>query len=318
MPTPYSVAEPNSEQWLDVGDGHRLYVAEYGCAEGIPALFLHGGPGSGCEPWHAGFFDPSVYRIILFDQRGCGRSTPYASLEANTTWDLVADIERIRELLGVEQWLLFGGSWGSTLALAYAETHSQRVSAMVLRGIFLCRAEDTGWFYQSGADRIFPDHWAAYRDAIPTDERGDYLAAYRRRLTSDAVEEQLAAARAWSLWEGNTCSLHPNQSAIDHYDDAALAIARIENHYFVHDSWLEPDQLCRDAQRLADIPAVIVHGRYDVVCPIKQAFDLHAAWPQAELKVIPDAGHSAGEPGTRAALIEATDRFGKLLSGGGE
>jgi proline iminopeptidase len=314
----YPTAPPRHEFRLDVGDGHQLYCAEYGRADGVPVVFLHGGPGAGTAPWHAGFFDPEIYRIILFDQRGSGRSTPAASLDSNTTWDLVADLELLRAHCGIERWLLFGGSWGSTLALAYAQRHPARVSAMLLRGIFLCRDEDIGWFYQSGADRLFPDYWAEYRDFIPVAERGDFVSAYQRRLTSNNPQVQREAARVWSLWEGRTCTLQPNRSAIDHYDAEALAIARIENHYFANACWLEPNQLCRDAQLLADIPAVIVHGRYDVVCPVKQAFDLHAAWPQAELRVIPDAGHSATEPGIRDALIEASDRFGRQLRDAGE
>ena len=312
----YPETAPRREIALEVGDGHRLHVVEHGRADGVPALFLHGGPGSGCEPYHSRFFDPRIFRSVLFDQRGCGRSTPHAALEHNDTWSLVADIERIREALGIESWLIFGGSWGSTLALAYAQRHPERVTALVLRGIFLCRDEDIAWFYQSGADRLFPDHWAEYRELIPPAERDDFVAAYRRRLTSDDEATRLAAARAWSLWEGRTLSLRPSGAALQHFGEprTALSIARIENHYFAHRCWLEPDQLCRDAARLTDIPGVLVHGRYDVVCPVKQAFDLHAAWPQAELKVIADAGHAASEPGITDALLEATDRFGALLA----
>jgi proline iminopeptidase len=290
-------------------------VEECGRRDGIPAVFLHGGPGAGCETAHRRFFDPERYRIVLFDQRGCGRSTPHASLVANTTWDLVADLERIRERLGIDRWLVFGGSWGSTLALAYAQAHPERVLALVVRGIFLCRPQEIRWFYQEGANWVFPDYWQDFLAPIPAAERGDLLNAYHQRLTGTDEVGRLAAAKAWSTWEGRTATLLANPDIRAHFGDAhlALSLARIECHYFVHDSFLGPDQLIADAGRLAGIPGVIVQGRYDLICPLRSAWDLHRAWPGAELQIIPDAGHSAFEPGTRAALVEATDRFAQVL-----
>lgn len=314
----YPRIKHNRELTFDVGDSHVLYGREYGNTEGIPAVFLHGGPGSGCEPYHSRFFDPQQYRIILFDQRGAGRSTPHASLHANTTHHLIADLEHIREKLGIDRWLVFGGSWGSTLALAYAQAHPGKVLALVLRGIFLCRYSDVQWFYQSGAHHIFHDYWADFYHHIPEDERGNMVAAYHRRLTGDDEIARMAAAKIWSQWEGRTATLLPNASVQDHFTDphVALSLARIECDYFYNNCWLEPNQLLRDAQRLHDIPGVIVHGRYDVVCPVIQAFELHAAWPQAELQIIPEAGHAASEPGISAALVRATDKFARLLDRG--
>jgi proline iminopeptidase len=307
--TPYATYE------LPVGDGHRLYLEECGRPDGIPAVFLHGGPGAGCEAAHRRFFDPRRYRIILFDQRGCGRSTPHASLAANTTWDLVADLERIRARLGVERWLVFGGSWGSTLALAYAETHPNRVLALVVRGIFLCRPFEIRWFYQEGASWVFPDYWEDFLAPIPVSERSDLLAAYHRRLTGADEVTRMAAAKAWSIWEGRTATLLANANIQAHFAEPhlALSLARIESHYFVNNAFLEPDQLIANAGRLADIPGAIVQGRYDLICPLRSAWDLHQAWPEAALKVIADAGHSAFEPGIRAALVEATDQFAQVL-----
>jgi proline iminopeptidase len=300
---------------LPVDNGHRLYIEQVGRPDGMPVLFLHGGPGAGCEPYHRRFFNPEHYRIILFDQRGCGRSTPHASLQANTTWDLVADIERIRQHLGIEQWLLFGGSWGSTLALAYAQTHPQRITGMILRGIFLCRDEEIQWFYQSGASRVFPDYWEEFVAPIPQQERDDLLHAYHRRLSGDNDIDRMAAAKAWSVWEGRTASLHPNPAVVGFFSDphTALSLARIECHYFVNHAFLRPNQLLQESRKLADIPGVIVQGRYDLICPMASAWALHQAWPGSELKVIADAGHSAAEPGIRAALIEATDKFAEEL-----
>jgi proline iminopeptidase len=258
------------------------------------------------------FHDPERYRIILFDQRGAGRSTPHADLVDNTTWQLVADIERLRARLGVERWQVFGGSWGSTLALAYAQTHPDRVLDLVLRGIFMLRRWELEWFYQEGASRLFPDAWTSYINAIPTVERADLISAYHRRLTSDDRSVRLAAAKAWSVWEGATSLLHPDSAFISAHEDPsfALAFARIESHYFVNGGFMEVDgQLLRDAPRLAGIPGAIIHGRYDVVCPVQSAFDLHAAWPGSELVVVPDAGHSAFEPGNASALVDATDRY---------
>lgn len=300
---------------LAVGGGHRLYVEECGRPDGIPAVFLHGGPGAGCEAAHRRFFDPDRYRAVLFDQRGCGRSTPHASLEANTTWDLVADLELIRERLGIERWLVFGGSWGSTLALTYAQTHPCRVSALVVRGIFLCRDEEIRWFYQEGANWSFPDYWQDFLAPIPPEEQGDLLGAYHRRLTGSNEVARMATAKAWSIWEGRTATLLANPDIRAHFSDPhlALSLARIECHYFVNHAFLRPNQLIADAARLAEIPGVIIQGRYDLICPMRSAWELHQAWPGAGFQVIPDAGHAAFEPGIRSALVEATDRFARLL-----
>lgn len=311
----YPPLSPYATYELAVGGGHRIYVEECGRPDGIPAVFLHGGPGAGCESSHRRFFDPGRYRIVLFDQRGCGRSTPHASLESNTTWDLVADLERIRERLEIERWLVFGGSWGSTLALAYAETHPERVLALVVRGIFLCRDEEIRWFYQEGASWAFPDFWEDYLAPIPLEERGDLVAAYHKRLTGANEVARMAAAKAWSVWEGRTATLLANPDIRAHFSEPhlALSLARIECHYFVNHAYLRPNQLIEDAGRLAQIPGVIVQGRYDLICPLRSAWELHQAWPTAELQVIPDAGHSAFEPGIRSALVEATDRFAQAL-----
>ena len=309
--TAYPPIEPYRTQQLPVEPPHVLYVEECGNPDGIPALFLHGGPGAGCEPYHRRFFDPAAYRIVLFDQRGAGRSQPHASLVDNTTPALIDDIERLRTALGIERWLLFGGSWGSTLALAYAQTHPQRVLGLVLRGIFLCRPWEIRWFYQEGANRIFPDYWQEFIAPIPENERDDLLRAHYRRLTSDDEATRLRSARAWSVWEGRTATLRPNQAVVDFFASphTALSLARIEAHYFVHDTFLRPNQLLDDAYRLADIPGFIVHGRYDVICPLANAWDLKQVWSQARLEVVADAGHSAAEPGIAAALRRATDEL---------
>jgi proline iminopeptidase len=297
---------------LRVSDVHELRFEECGNPHGKPAVFLHGGPGGGIEPNHRRFFDPAAYRVVLFDQRGCGKSTPHASLVDNTTWDLVADIERLREHLGIERWLVFGGSWGSTLALAYAETHPERVTELVLRGIFLIRDQEIAWFYQRGTSALFPDAWEKYVDAIPEAERGDFVRAYHARLTSDDPEVRLRAARAWSVWEGTTSCLLPNPALVEKSaaDAFAVAFARIECHYFMHGAWLGPPRdLLSNVGRIRHIPGVIVQGRYDVVCPMESAWALHRAWPEARLRVVPDAGHAASEPGTLHELVEATDAF---------
>jgi proline iminopeptidase len=316
MPELYPDILPYAVHRLAVDDRHALYVEECGTAKGIPALFLHGGPGAGCEPYHRRFFDPTRYRVVLFDQRGAGRSIPHADLGDNTTWHLVADIERIRELLGIERWLVFGGSWGSTLALAYAQTHPERVSALVLRGIFLCRDDEIRWFYQEGASRIFPDYWADFVAPVAPGDRHDMLGAYHRLLTGTDDIARMAAAKAWSTWEGRTATLLPNPSVVNHFGDphVALSLARIECHYFVHQAFLRPGQLLEDAARLAGIPTVIVHGRYDVICPLENAWALHRALPGSELVIVPDAGHAASEPGIRSALVEATDHFARALA----
>lgn len=297
---------------LSVSGGHELYFEESGNPNGKPVVFLHGGPGGGTEPKHRRYFDPAAYRIVLFDQRGCGRSTPFASLESNTTWDLVADIERLREHLRVSRWMVFGGSWGSTLALAYAETHPDRVTELVLRGIFLLRPEELRWFYQEGASFVFPDAWEDFRDHIPDAERGDMLRAYYARLTSSDLAVQRAAARIWSVWEGRTSCLIPNPELIARTggDEFSLAFARIEAHYFVHGGWVQGERaLLANVDKIRGVPTVIVQGRYDMVCPVKSAWDLHRALPEAELVLVQDAGHAASEPGIVHALVSATDRF---------
>ncbi len=312
MTTLYPDIEPFNNGVLAVDARHRLHFEECGNPAGKPVVLLHGGPGGGCNARMRCFHDPAKYRIVLFDQRGSGRSTPHADLADNTTWHLVEDIETLRRHLGIERWQVFGGSWGSTLALAYAQRHPERVTELVLRGIFLLRRWELEWFYQQGASRLFPDVWQRFLAPIPVVERHDLMSAYHRRLTSDDSAVRLAAARAWSVWEGATSFLRADTAFTDSHEDAefALAFARIENHYFVHGGFFESeDQLLRDAHRIAEIPGVIVHGRYDVVCPLQNAFDLHRAWPRASLHVSPAAGHSAFEAENLAALVQATDRF---------
>lgn len=299
---------------LKVSDRHEIYYEESGNPKGKPVVFLHGGPGGGSDPKQRRFFNPDRYRIILFDQRGCGKSTPYASLDENTTWDLVSDTEKLREHLGIAKWQVFGGSWGSTLALAYAERHPESVTELVLRGIFLLRKQEIDWFYQRGASIIYPDAWEKYIGHIPERERGDLLTAYHKRLTSPDPQIRLATARIWSGWEGRTSKLIPEDEFAGHYeeDEFALAFARIEAHYFVNRGFLDSDdQLLRDVGRIRHIPGVIVQGRYDVVCPMESAWALHRAWPEAELIITPDSGHSAFEPPNSRALIAATDKFAK-------
>lgn len=309
----YPSIEPYSHGHLDTGDGHQVYWELCGNPQGKPAVFLHGGPGGGCTPEHRRLFDPARYNVLLFDQRGCGRSTPHASLDHNTTWHLVEDIERLRAMLGAEQWLVFGGSWGSTLALAYAQTHPARVSALIVRGIFTVRRAELHWYYQEGASWLFPDFWQDYLAPIPPAERGDLMAAYRRRLTGDDLAAQREAARAWSLWEGRTIRLLPDADLQAHFSDPhfALAFARIENHYFVHQGFLEEGQLLRDAHRLAGIPGTIVQGRYDAATPARTAWELAQAWPTAKFELIEGAGHAYNDPGIQEALIAATDRYAR-------
>ncbi len=315
MADAYPATEPFATHRLKVSALHELYFEECGNPSGAPAVFVHGGPGGGVEPWHRQFFNPQKYRAVLFDQRGCGKSTPHAELKENTTWDLVADMEKIRARLGIEKWVVFGGSWGSTLALAYAETHPERVRALVLRGIFLVRPEEIRWFYQEGCSWIYPDAWEHYLEPIPVTERGDLVAAYHKRLTSPDARVRQAAARAWSIWEGATSKLMPSADLVKRFgeDKFAEAFARIECHYFVNQGFFtKPNQLLADAHRIRKIPGVIVQGRYDVVCPLKSAWDLHRAWPESELQIVPDAGHAASESGTLSRLVEATDRFASL------
>jgi proline iminopeptidase len=309
--------EPYRTGWLKVSNLHDIYFEECGSPSGQPALMVHGGPGGGCNPGMRRYHDPSGYRIILFDQRGCGRSTPHASIEKNTTWDLVADMERLRVHLGIDKWQLCGGSWGSTLALAYAQTHPERVSALVLRGIFLLRQAELEWFYQEGCNWLFPDAFESYAAPIPPAERGRMIEAYHRRLTSGDRRIELEAARAWSIWEGTTLSLLHDQERIQKFgsDTYALAFARIECHYFINKGFLRSDnQLIEDAARIAHIPGTIVHGRYDVVTPVKNAWDLSKAWPLADLKIVPDAGHAMTEPGIVHEIVEATDAYARLAA----
>jgi proline iminopeptidase len=312
---PYPPIEPFASGMLDVGDGHSIYWERCGRRGGVPAVFLHGGPGGGCGPDHRRLFDPARYDVLLFDQRGCGRSTPHAALEANTTWHLVADIERLRAMCGHDAWLVFGGSWGSTLALAYAQSHAERTTALILRGIFLLRQAELDWYYQGGAGWLFPDKWEAFVAPIPVDERDDLMTAFHKRLIGDDAEAQIAAARAWSAWEGGTITLLPDPTLTRGFteDRFALAFARIENHYFVHKGWMEEGQLLRDVGRLADIPATIVQGRYDAATPVRSAWDLHRAWPQAAFHLIADAGHAVTEPGILDRLIRTTDDYAAML-----
>ncbi|AER57258.1 proline iminopeptidase [Pseudoxanthomonas spadix BD-a59] len=312
MRTLYPAIEPFDAGHLRVDDRHVLYYEQCGNPDGKPVVMLHGGPGAGCSPKMRCFHDPAKYRIVLFDQRGSGRSRPHADLVDNTTWHLVADIETLRAHLGIHAWQVFGGSWGSTLALAYAQTHPRRVTELVLRGIFMLRRWELEWFYQEGASRLFPDAWEHYIHAIPQVERADLISAFHRRLTSNDAQTRLAAARAWSVWEGATSFLRVDENFVSGHEDAefALAFARIENHYFVNGGFFEvEDQLLRDAPRIADIPGVIVHGRYDVVCPVANAWDLHKAWPKARLQISPTSGHSAFELENIDALVRATDAF---------
>ena len=315
MLTLYPEIKPYARHQLAVDHPHELYVDESGTPDGLPVLFVHGGPGAGCDAASRCWFDPTIYRIVTFDQRGCGRSTPHASLDRNTTWDLVADMERIREHLGIDKWVLFGGSWGSTLSLAYAQTHPERVHALILRGIFLCRPQEIQWFYQAGASRLFPDYWEDYLAPIPAEERHDLVAAFYRRLTGSDQIAQMHAAKSWSIWEGRTATLRPNNHVVERFAEPqrALSIARIECHYFINNAFLEEDQLLRDMHRIAHIPGVIVHGRYDVVCPLDNAWALHQAWPNSELLIIRDAGHAAGEAGITDALVRATGQVARRL-----
>ena len=297
---------------LKVSAIHDIHVAEYGNPAGKPAVLLHGGPGAGSNPTIPRFHDPDAYRIVTFDQRGSGQSTPHAELRENTTWDLVADIERIREHLGIERWQVFGGSWGSCLALAYAETHPERVTGLILRGIFTLRRKELLWFYQEGASNILPDAWEHFVAPIPEDERGDMIAAYHKRLTGDNVEERLEAARAWSMWEGASLSLLPDPARVAAFGEPryAIAFARIECHYFVNRGFFDFDgQLIANAGLIRHIPGVIVHGRYDMCTPVTIAWDLHRAWPEADLRIVPDSGHAMSEPGIVHELVAATERF---------
>ena len=314
MPGLFKEIEPFDSGRLRVDEVHEVYYEQCGNPEGKAAIFVHGGPGGGSSPVHRRFWDPSRYRIVLFDQRGCGRSAPHAELRNNTTWDLVEDMERIRKHLGIECWQLFGGSWGSTLSLAYAQQHPERVTEMVLRGIFLLRRREIEWYYQEGASRIFPEAWQRYLVPIPEDERDDMVGAYYRRLTSRDRDERLEAARAWSMWEGSTSRLVPDPDLVARTGEAAFAeaFARIECHYFINGGFFrEDEQILEGLERITHIPAVIVQGRYDIVCPAESAYQLHQAWPRSELIIAPQSGHSALEPEITSHLVDATERFAR-------
>ncbi len=308
----YPALEANQTGRLRVSDVHEIYWEESGNPQGRPVVFVHGGPGAGTEASHRRFFDPARYRIVLFDQRGSGKSTPHACLEDNTTWHLVADMETLRQHLGIERWQVFGGSWGSTLALAYAQKHPEQVTELVLRGIFLLRRWELEWFYQEGASRLFPDAWEKYLAPIPEEERANLIDAYHRRLTSDDSRVRQEAARAWSVWEATTSFLHANLEHMSHAadDDFSLAFSRIECHYFVNGGFFESaSQLLDGASKIRHLPTTIVQGRYDVVCPAQTAWDLKRVLPSADLRIVPDAGHSAFEPGIVHELVTATDAY---------
>jgi proline iminopeptidase len=310
--TAFPELEPYRSGFLDVGEGHAVYFEECGNPRGKPVLMVHGGPGGGSNAFMRRLHDPKRHRIVLFDQRGAGKSTPHASLVANTTWHLVADMERLRDHLGIERWQLCGGSWGSTLALAYAQTHPERVSELLLRGIFLLTRAEVQWFYQAGASWLYPDAWDRFLEPIPEAERGDLVAAYHKRLNGGDPAERLRCARAWSQWEGTTISLLPDEARIARFgaDDFATTFASIECHYFMHGGFMEYDgQLITNAGRLRSIPGVIVHGRYDVCTPMANAWRLKKAWPEADLRIVPDAGHTMTEPGIVHELVSATERF---------
>lgn len=313
--TLYPPIHPYKHFMLPVDDIHEIYIEECGNPNGIPVVFLHGGPGAGCEAYHRSFFDPEKYRIILFDQRGCGRSHPHATLENNTTQHLIADMETIRKKLRISAWVIFGGSWGSTLALAYAETHPSHTLGLIVRGIFLCSDEELQWFYQQGTSRIFPDYWQDFLAPIPEDEHDNLLQAYYQRLTGNDEIARMGAAKAWSVWEGRTATLAPKQAVIDHFSDPynALSIARIEAHYFVNHGFLEQNQLLNNSRQLAGIPGMIIHGRYDLICPLENAFKLHQQWPDASLHVVAEAGHAGSEEKIITELVKATQNMAALL-----
>ncbi len=308
----FPAIEPYITERLKVSPLHEIHVEQAGSPNGQPVLFLHGGPGGGLQPHYRQLFDPKHYRIVLFDQRGSGQSTPHAELRENTTWDLVADIEKIRERLGIEKWIVFGGSWGSTLALAYASRHPEAISAMVLRGIFLCRPKEIRWFYQEGASYLYPDLWEKYLEIIPPQKRNDLVKAYHELLTSEDEAIRLEAAKRWSQWEAGTSHLYFDQAAVDDFGEPnlALAFARIECHYFTNNAFFLTDNyLLEQVPRFQHIPAWIVQGRYDVVCPPISAWELHRAWPAAKLTMVPDSGHSLSEPNTRQKLLSIMEEL---------
>ncbi|MBA3526326.1 MAG: prolyl aminopeptidase [Sphingomonas sp.] len=314
--TLYPPIEPYRSGHLDVGDGHSLYWELSGNPDGKPAVFLHGGPGGGSSPEHRRQFNPDAYNILVFDQRGAGKSTPHAGLDNNTTWHLVEDIEKLRaEVTKVDKWLVFGGSWGSTLSLAYAQTHPERVTELVLRGVFLFDPYEIDWLYKDGgAAALYPDYWQEFVGLIPEDERSDLVEAYRKRLTGDDPDERHRAAKAWSAWEASTVTLLPSEATMEHFTspEFAIAIARIENHYMANRGWLDEGQLLRGAEKLRSIPGIIVQGRHDCCTPPKAAWALKEAWPEVDLQIVPDGGHLFNEPGILDGLIRATDRFAGL------
>jgi len=312
----FPAIQPSNTWQFAVSGTHNLYLEECGNPDGVPVVFLHGGPGGNCEPGHRRFFDPERYRIILFDQRGAGKSRPHADLEQNSTNDLVNDLEKIREFLNIDKWVVFGGSWGSTLALVYAQTHANRVLGLILRGIFLARDVDVKWFYQGGAARIFPEAWQHFLEPIPEDEQYDLITAYYQRLTSDNEIVRMGAAKAWSIWEGSAATLMPDKQVVNHFSDPhiALSIARIECHYFNHQSFLKPNQILDNMDVIKDIPGFIIHGRYDMICPIEQAILLKQNWPESRLRIIDNAGHAATELNISKALVDSCNRMLEILS----
>ena len=316
MRTLYPEISSYNKLHLPVDDLHTLYIEESGNPKGIPVIFIHGGPGGGTSSAHRRFFNPEKYRIILFDQRGCGRSTPHSELHENTTNKLLEDMEKIREHLSIDQWLLFGGSWGSTLSLLYAQAFPDKVLGLILRGIFLCRKQDIQWFYQRGASAIFPDYWKEYQHPIPTAERHDMLSAYYKRLTSDNEIARMSAAKAWSIWEGRCSTIDPNADIVDHFGDPhfALAMARIEAHYFINNAFIDENQILNNCESIKEINTTIIHGRYDMVCPIEQAQALHDRLPNSKFHIVRDAGHSAFEKGITDNLIKTTDEFALSLA----
>lgn len=312
----YPEIKPNQKFHLEVSDGQRLYVEECGSPDGIPIVYLHGGPGAGSDPVYRRYFDPEKYRIVLFDQRGCGRSEPHASIENNNTQSLIADMEAIREHLAIERWVVMGGSWGATLAVAYAETHPEKVLGMILRGVFLGRKQDIDWLYADGTRKVFPDYWQEFIHPIPQRERDNIVEAFYSRLTGQDELARMAAAKAWACWEGRTATLEPNASLVDHFaaPHIALSMARISAHYFVNHCFLEDNQLLDNADKLDGIPGIIVHGRYDMICALENAWSLQRVWKGCELHVIRDAGHSASEAGIIDGLVRATKEMHQELT----
>lgn len=309
----YPPVEPFDQRMLDVGDGHRVYVEQSGRPDGLPVVVVHGGPGGGCSPAMRRYFDPRVYRIVLFDQRGCGRSTPHASVEANTTWHLVADMEQIRQDLGINDWIVFGGSWGATLSLLYAQSHAERVACLVLRGVFLMTQRELGWFYGGGAGQFWPEQWDRFASMVPEEERGDLIAAYHKRLFSGDRATEVRYARAWAAWENALASISSNGAWGEPPADYARAFSRLENHYFQNAGFLEEDEhILNRMDRLAGIPGFIVQGRYDMICPPRSAYELNACWEQGQLRMIRDAGHALSEPGISAELVRIMGQIAKL------